>query len=590
DLYGEVVRVDLVGQFGDDQDLATPVVLLDLDHGTHRDGGAAGTVGLLDPAPADDESARGEVGSLDPLDERVQESFVTDVGVVQVPVDAFGDLAQVVRRDVRGHPDRDPGGTVDQQVRDASRQHDGLLGAAVVVGPKVDGLLVDVPEHLHGRRCEFALGVAHGGGRVIARRPEVAVRVHQRHAHGPPLGEAYQGVVDGAVPVRVIVTHHVADDPCALEVPPVGAVSAVVHGVQHALVDRLEAVTNIGKSTAHDDRHRVFEIAALHLGLDVDRFGPVVVFLDDVRVIRIRHGCRSLLRSFVGRESLDVQETDILGVALDEGTAGFDVLPHEHAEYLVRLGGVVQGDLEQHPTDRVHGGLPQFIRVHLTQPLESLDQVTRARVPLALRDAVLDDAVAFGVGEGVVGVGSTRVPFDLVERRLGQVYVSALDQRFHETEQQGQKQCADVLAVDVGIGHEEDLVVPQLLGVEVLVDTGAQGGDDGLDLGVLEDPVDSGLLHVQDLASDRQDRLVVGVASTLGGAARRVTLDDVELALLRVRRLTVGQLAGQRGAFQEGLAAGQITCLPGGHASSCGLARLGDDVLGFAGIAFQPVT
>ena len=61
----------------------------------------------------------------------------------------------------------------------------------------------------------------------------------------------------------------------------------------------------------------------------------------------------------------------------------------------------------------------------------------------------------------------------------------------------------------------------------------------------LQDPVDAGLLDVEDLAADREDRLVLRVAAALGRAARRVALDDVDLALLRVGRLAVGQLARQ---------------------------------------------
>src|SRR3712207_9458017 len=51
-----------------------------------------------------------------------------------------------------------------------------------------------------------------------------------------------------------------------------------------------------------------------------------------------------------------------------------------------------------------------------------------------------------------------------------------------EPEQQGQQQRADVLAVDVGVRHQDDLVVAQLRDVELVVDAGAEGGDHRLDL------------------------------------------------------------------------------------------------------------
>ena len=274
DLQSEVVRVDLVGEFADDQ-ARTALDLLDLDHGAHGDQAAARTVGVLDAPAADDQAVGREVGALDPLDQRVEELLVGGLVVLQVPRDAGGDLAQVVRRDVGRHADRDAGRAVHQQVGEPAREYVGLLGAAVVVGREVDGLLLDVAQHLHGQRRHAALGVPHGGGRVVARRAEVAVAVDQRVAQRPRLREPYEGVVDRAVAVRVVVTHDVTDDAGALEVAAVGTVTTVVHGVQHPAVHRLEAVAHLGQRSRDDDRHRVVEVAALHLDLDVDRLDPI---------------------------------------------------------------------------------------------------------------------------------------------------------------------------------------------------------------------------------------------------------------------------------------------------------------------------
>src|SRR5690606_22860500 len=81
---------------------------------------------------------------------------------------------------------------------------------------------------------------------------------------------------DRAVAVRVVVAHDVADDAGALVEPAVGAVPAVVHGVEHAAVHRLQAVADIGQRARHDDAHRVLDVAALHLGVEVDGLDPVV--------------------------------------------------------------------------------------------------------------------------------------------------------------------------------------------------------------------------------------------------------------------------------------------------------------------------
>jgi hypothetical protein len=107
-------------------------------------------------------------------------------------------------------------------------------------------------------------------------------------------------------------------------------------------------------------------------------------------------------------------------------------------------------------------------------------------------------------------------PLEPVERRLGEVDEAAVDQRPHEPEDQREQQGADVLAVDVGVCHQHDLVVPQLVEVELLADAGAERRDQRLHLGVAEHPVDARLLDVEDLAADRQDRLGHRVAAALG--------------------------------------------------------------------------
>ena len=82
--------------------------------------------------------------------------------------------------------------------------------------------------------------------------------------------------------------------------------------------------------------------------------------------------------------------------------------------------------------------------------------------------------------------------------------------------------------------QDADLVVAPLLDVELLPHPGADGGDEGLDLEVLEHLVEAGPLDVEDLAADREDRLAQRVAGGDGRAAGRVALDDEQLALLAV--------------------------------------------------------
>ena len=163
------------------------------------------------------------------------------------------------------------------------------------------------------------------------------------------------------------------------------------------------------------------------------------------------------------------------------------------------------------------------------------------------------------------------------------------DELRHETEDQREQQGADVLAVDVGIGHEHELVVAQTVEVEVVVHAGAERGDKCLHLVVLQHLVDAGLLDVEDLAADGQDRLGARVAALARAAASGVALDDEDLALLRLAAGAVDELAGHAGTPEQALAvAGEVAGLAGGDARGGGVDRLACDLLAFGGVLLEP--
>ena len=142
-------------------------------------------------------------------------------------------------------------------------------------------------------------------------------------------------------------------------------------------------------------------------------------------------------------------------------------------------------------------------------------------------------------------------------------------------------------AVDVGVGHHDDLVVAGVLEVELLVDAGADRGDQRLDHLVVEDLVDPALLDVDDLAAQRQHRLGVAVAALLGRAAGRVALDDEQLGQGGVADGAVGELAGQGRVLERRLAAGQVARLARRVAGAGGVDRLGDDPPGLGRVLLE---
>ena len=266
DLLRQPRLVDLVRQLGHD-DLRAPVrALLHLRDRPDLERAATGLVDVLDALAAHDRRAGREVGPLDEL----HEVPGGRVRVVQEVRDRVDRLAEVVRRDVGGHADGDPTGAVHEQVREAAGQDDRLLLVPVEVRDEVDGLGLDVAQHLHRHGRETRLRVAVRGRRIAVDGAEVPVPVDERVSQRPVLGHPNEGVVDGLIAVRVVLLQHVADDRGALAVGAVGAVPGLEHRPQDPLVDRLQPVADVGEGTSHDDRHGVVEVRALDLVLELD--------------------------------------------------------------------------------------------------------------------------------------------------------------------------------------------------------------------------------------------------------------------------------------------------------------------------------
>jgi hypothetical protein len=155
-------------------------------------------------------------------------------------------------------------------------------------------------------------------------------------------------------------------------------------------------------------------------------------------------------------------------------------------------------------------------------PSERLRKRTSS-VPSSMQDLVQPRVV--------INVFHALLARDLVQRRLRDIDEAVLHQLRHLPVEKRQQQRADVRAVHVRIGHDDDLVVAQLFEIEralalAVADARADGGDHRADFVVLKHLVQARLLDVDELAANGQDRLELPVAPLLGRAAGGITLDD----------------------------------------------------------------
>jgi hypothetical protein len=208
DLLDEAVLADLVGDCGQDDRLTVAAASFHDVARAHHDRAAPRMVGAARARRAEDQRAGREIGGGDDLDQLLdRDRRILDVGF------AGGEhFAEVVRRDVGRHADRDPAGAVDEDIGEARGQDLRLVLGRVVVRLEVDRVLVDVVQQRGGDAGEPRFGVAHRRGRIGVHGAEIALAVDQRHAHRPLLRHAGEGVVDRAVAVRVVFTHDVADE------------------------------------------------------------------------------------------------------------------------------------------------------------------------------------------------------------------------------------------------------------------------------------------------------------------------------------------------------------------------------------------
>src|SRR6201998_2080981 len=177
-----------------------------------------------------------------------------------------------------------------------------------------------------------------------------------------------------------------------------------------------------------------------------------------------------------------------------------------------------------------------------------------------------------------------------IERRLSDLDMAALDELLHMAEKEREKQSADVRAVDVGVGHQNDFVIAEFAGVEiVLADAGTQRGDDGADFFVAQHFVVAGLFDVEDFAFEGQDGLVFAIAAHLCGPPGRLPRDDKQFTTSRIALLAISQLPREAARIHRGFAAGKFASLAGGLPGARGVNAFADDAAGDGGMFVEPI-
>ena len=169
-----------------------------------------------------------------------------------------------------------------------------------------------------------------------------------------------------------------------------------------------------------------------------------------------------------------------------------------------------------------------------------------------------------------------------------------LNYLLHVTEEEGHNQCGDVCSIDIGIGHDDHLVVADLrqvegFGVILRTEGYTQCGEYITYFLALKHLVLHSLLDVEDLTAQREDSLVYSVATCLGCTACGVTLDEEEFALGRIFGCAISKFAGESSTAERGLAENRLTSVACGYTCLCSEDHFLNDTLGVVGVLFEVV-
>ncbi len=170
-----------------------------------------------------------------------------------------------MRRDAGGHSNRDACCTVHQQVWDGRRKYAGFGQCAVKILDKIDRVLGDIRQHLHGRPRQSRLGITHGCRWVSIDAAEISLTFDQGVAHGEILRHAGHGIIDRHVPMRMVLAQYFTDDASGFFRRQVWTHAHVVHGIQDPPVNGFQPIAGVRQCPGDNHAHGIVEICLLHL-------------------------------------------------------------------------------------------------------------------------------------------------------------------------------------------------------------------------------------------------------------------------------------------------------------------------------------
>ena len=147
--------------------------------------------------------------------------------------------------------------------------------------------------------------------------------------------------------------------------------------------------------------------------------------------------------------------------------------------------------------------------------------------------------------------------------------MSFLDNLRHKAVEESHDKCVDVRTIDIGIGHDDNLVISQLFCISLFAiftiysKAYADTLDDIHNGLSLKDFVPLYFFYIQNFTAQRKNCLMESVATLFCGTASRVTLDKENLAFLRILDRAVCKFSWETATSHEVLSLYAFTSFAG---------------------------
>ena len=136
--------------------------------------------------------------------------------------------------------------TIYQKIGHSYGKYLRLIFRSVKIRYKIHHIFIKIrQEHFLGKFFQLGFGISHGSGTVSLYGSEIAMTIHKCHTFFKILGHNYKSLINGTVPVRMILTHGITNNTRGLPVRFVRIQSQLIHGIKYTPLDRLESVTYI---------------------------------------------------------------------------------------------------------------------------------------------------------------------------------------------------------------------------------------------------------------------------------------------------------------------------------------------------------